>query len=102
MNTEYNTNLDKFVNFMNTKAGATIYKACLVKTQELVAAGWRRYGINAIVEAVRFDHSIEVGPKGEKFKINNNYAPLLARTLLAYNDDIPEGFFQLKKTKGVA
>ena len=96
-----NTNIDRYVEWLNTPEGDVIYKACLAKVKELVVAGWTKYGINSVVEAVRWDHSIKVGPK-DKFKVNNNFSPLLARTILAYNEDVPKGFFQLKKTAGVA
>jgi len=103
MNTEqeYKSNLDKFIEYMKTEDGKMVYQAALAEVHNLLAAGFRTFGVNAIIEKIRWDKAIELGPKG-KFKINNNIAPYLARALLVYNQEIPETFFKLKKIKGVA
>ena len=44
-------------------------------------AGYSKGGIKAILEIMRWDYEMQVGPNGEPWKLNNNWAPILSRLL---------------------
>lgn len=55
------------------------------------------YGISGIAERVRWHMNIEKAQQ-DLFKINNNHRAFIARELMD-NKIVPEGFFELRKSK---
>jgi hypothetical protein len=59
----------------------------------LKARGFKKYGLRALWEAMRYDASIQTGE--DPYKLNNNLAPFMARKLMA---EVPglESFFETR------
>lgn len=58
--------------------------------------GHNRYGIAALVEVLRFDHSTTYDPSSE-FKFNNNYRAYMAREIMQ-NNPLLDGFFSIRRS----
>lgn len=60
----------------------------------LKARGFKRYGLRALWEAMRYDASVQTGE--DPYKLNNNLAPLMARKLMAEEPSLA-GFFETRQ-----
>ena len=58
--------------------------------------GHNHYGIAALVEVLRYQHSCTYDPSSE-FKFNNNYRAFLAREIMQTNP-LLQGFFSTRKS----
>jgi hypothetical protein len=58
--------------------------------------GHNHYGIGALVEVLRFQHSCTYDPNSD-FKFNNNYRAFMAREIMQ-NNPMLEGFFSTRKS----
>lgn len=67
----------------------------------LLARGRKRYGIAALIEAIRYDWSIRLDGEPGGPRLNNSHRSLLARKVMAENADL-EGFFETRELRGVA
>ena len=67
-------------------------------TKELMARGRRKFGIQCLVEVLRWNHYMQTDDANSDFKINNDYCAHYARLLI---DSHPEwvDVFQLRKLK---
>jgi hypothetical protein len=59
-------------------------------------AGRKRYGINSLIEVVRWHRNLNT--QGDEFKINNNFAPFYSRIIMLKAPEL-EGFFNLREQK---
>ena len=66
---------------------------------DLKRKGRSRYGINGLLEVVRWHMSMET--TDPEFKINNNHAPWYARLLMVREPEL-EGFFRTRTSKADA
>ena len=64
-----------------------------------IAAGRKHYGMQSIIEVVRWHSDIQSGPDGDGFKINNNHGPYYARLCHEQNPQY-DGFFRTRTIKG--
>jgi hypothetical protein len=64
---------------------------------ELRGKGYRRYGISALWERLRWHFQIEVG-LGEDFKLNNNFRSRYARKIMQERPDL-DGFFEIRELR---
>lgn len=73
-----------------------VWKLIVRFTHELVARGRTHYGINAVIERIRWHHAVS-SPETD-FKVNNNYGPSFARM---YEAAYPEhaGFFRTRRRR---
>ena len=78
-------------------ANPHVYEKLLEYALLAKRSGRRRWGINGIVERVRWFADFETRDPnwGSNFKINNNYAPHYARLLMEQEPELA-GFFQLR------
>lgn len=67
-----------------TSAGRDAFAALKAMAGRAVAAGRRRIGVRLLIERARWE--VEIERRGQ-WKLNNNFAPLIARDLIA---DMPE------------
>lgn len=75
-------------------ANPEVWRLLVKYTHELIARGWKNYGIAAVVERIRWHHAIS-SPETD-FKINNNYRAPLARMFhAAYPEH--DGFFRTRE-----
>lgn len=68
------------------------------RCRRLRARGFERYGIGAIVEAIRFDRSLAMGDDESGFRVNNSVRSRLARRVMADHTDL-DGFFELRRLR---
>ena len=63
---------------------------------ELLERGRKKWGINSLIEVVRWQ--IAMNTTDPVFKINNNHGPSYARYLMDMNPEL-EGFFNTRQVK---
>jgi alpha-glucuronidase len=86
----------QFEKWLSSRHGQLVLEAATARARALFAAGFRRYGIKALLEAFRFDRALQFGPTSENFYLNNNYASRLAREIMRANPDLA-GFFEVRR-----
>lgn len=89
----------RFVAWLQSPAGAQIEREVISRALDLRAAGFTRYGIKAICEALRFDRHLHWGPEtdaGDPYRVNNVYTSRLARHIMAAVPDLA-GFFEVRE-----
>jgi hypothetical protein len=74
-----------------------VVDAVIRYAREARAAGYKHYGIKAVVERVRWHFHVERKEQAD-FKINNNYTSRLARLLMSLEPEL-KGMFELRKLK---
>jgi hypothetical protein len=57
--------------------------------------GFPSFGIAAIWEAIRYDRTLEVGPDGDGYVMNNSYRSYMAREVMERESDLA-GFFETR------
>jgi hypothetical protein len=65
-------------------------------SHDLRKRGHRQYGIKALIEVLRWEHSLTHDPSCE-FKFNNNYCPFMAREIMK-SEPLLEGFFKIRES----
>lgn len=65
------------------------------RARALRRAGVTRYGVKAIIEAMRYDRALQFGDDGSTFRVNNSVAPLLARHVMDVAPDL-RGLFEVR------
>jgi hypothetical protein len=81
-----------------TPDGLAVVAAVRRRALELRRRGWRRYGIQALAEVVRFDQAVAAGPDQEGYKVNNSHLSRLARDLMVEDDEL-RGFFEIRELR---
>jgi hypothetical protein len=81
-----------------TPDGLAVVAAIRRRALELRRRGWRRYGIQALAEVVRFDQAVAAGPDQEGYKVNNSHLSRLARDLMVEDDEL-RGFFEIRELR---
>jgi len=66
-------------------------------THEVIDAGCKHFGTNAIIERIRWETMIVTSDL--EFKINNNHAPYYARLFMHYHPE-HDGFFRTRQLLG--
>lgn len=79
---------EKYKLWRATTAGQTVYREATRRAYRLRGMGVSHYGIGAIAESIRFDHTIRVGRDVDGFKLNNNFRALLAREIMAEHPEL--------------
>jgi hypothetical protein len=64
--------------------------------RKLVQRGFAHYGVKGLIETARWHYLIKHGPDMEGYKVNNNYAPYIARELVTRRI-VPDDFFRFRK-----
>ena len=90
-----------FEDWLASPDGCVVYAEALARARKLLAAGWTHYSADAIVHAIRFDRSVNVGPQADGYRINDHHTSRLARRLMAEHVEL-EGFFTTKPLRGGA
>lgn len=73
-----------------------VYFALRRMALNMRAKGIRRYGLQALVEVLRFDYTMQTN--GDEFKINNSYVAFYARLLMERNAQLA-GFFEIREQR---
>lgn len=88
---------ERFEEWLATPDGVTVYHELVLRAKRLQQAGWRHYSHKAIVESIRYDRNIHVGPEAG-FKINDHYTSRLARLVMEENFEL-DGFFEIRELR---
>jgi hypothetical protein len=90
----------RFRVWLESPEGRTTFGEIVKRARGLRRRGWRRFGIAALWEQIRFDRTIALGPDVEGFRLNNSYRSLMAREVMARAKDL-DGFFELRELRNV-
>jgi len=93
---------ERFEQWFASPARQQIAAEAASRALALRHAGFQRYGIKAICEAIRFDRHLQWGPEtdaGDPYRLSNNYPSRLARHLMATVPDLA-GFFETRELRG--
>lgn len=89
----------EFEDWLASDDGQTVYVEILRRALRLKEAGWKHYSVDALVHAVRFDRSVQVGPDADGWKISDHHSSRLAR-LLMEREPMLAGFFETRQLRG--
>jgi len=77
-------------------ANPEVYAEIVGAARKLKATGRDVYGINSLIEVVRWHRNLST--RGDEFKINNNFAPFYSRLIMAREPDLA-GFFNTRSQR---
>lgn len=86
---------ERYAAWLATPDGQRVSREVLRRALALRRQGFKRYGIAAIWEAIRYDWSVRAGPDAAGFAFNNDWRSRLARDLMAENAELV-GFFETR------
>ena len=87
----------RYRRWRESKAGRRAYAEVVNRALALHGRGVRHFGMQAILEAIRYDWTIRLGPDAEGFKLNNTYVPFLSREVMA-EYPVLDGFFEVRRS----
>lgn len=90
-----------FREWVSSPDGQTVEREVIGRARLLLARGRRRYGIAALVEAIRYDWSVRLDGEPGGPRLNNSHRSLLARKVMSEQSDL-DGFFETRELRGVA
>lgn len=93
----YLTIQERYEEWRVTTDGRLVFYELRRRALTLHDRGWRHYSHKAIIETIRYDRNIKVGPDNG-FKINDHYTSRLAREVM---DSTPalRGFFEVRELR---
>ena len=68
-----------------------VYLELVAAARRLKKAGREKYGINSLIEVVRWHRALVT--TGDDYKINNNFAPFYSRLIMRKEPDLKDFFF---------
>lgn len=86
-----------FFAWITTDEGQQVWELFETLAMRAARSGRKRYGAKSIIEVLRWQTTVE---DGSEFKINNNWAPGLARLWMQKHGDDYPGFFVLRDALG--
>lgn len=87
----------RFEEWLATRDGQLVYGEVIARALLLRERGWTHYSHKAIIESIRYDHNIRVGPEAG-FKINDHYSSRIARRLMTEYPSL-DGFFETRELR---
>jgi hypothetical protein len=93
----YLTIQQRFHEWLGTPDGRLVYRELVDRAMRLRRQGWRHYSHKAIIETIRYDRNVQVGPDAG-FKINDHYTSRLGRKAMAEYPDL-DGFFEVRELR---
>jgi hypothetical protein len=88
----------EFQDWILTGDGNRVMREAIMRATKLRLAGYRRYGLKAIIESIRYDSSVSL--LGDStYRINDHHTSFLARRIM---EDQPSlrGFFGTRALRG--
>ena len=76
------------------QANPEVYGEIVNAARRLKSTGRDVYGINSLIEVVRWHRNLST--RGDEFKINNNHAPFYSRLIMKREPDL-RGFFMTRE-----
>lgn len=87
----------RFEVWLATAEGQYVKREVLRKANEIRRRGFSHYGIKAIMETIRWDRNLALGPN-DGFKVNDHYTSRLVRLLIEEQPDL-DGFFETRELR---
>ena len=87
----------RYDEWRETEDGRLVFRELCDRAWTLREAGWKHYSHKAIIETIRYDRAIKVGPSGG-FKINDHYSSRLVREAIAVWPEL-DGFFETRELR---
>jgi len=88
---------ERYAEWRGTSDGRLVFDEMRRRARGLRERGWTHYSHKAIIETIRYDRAIAVGPTGG-YKINDHFASRLARELMGDYPDLA-GFFETRELR---
>jgi hypothetical protein len=88
----------RFEEWLETNAGRIVYREFIRRARALVLTGWRHYSHKAIIETIRYDVNVRIGPNDGGFKINDHYSSRIVRRAMAQYPEL-DGFFEVRELR---
>lgn len=88
---------ERFEEWLDTDDGRIVWRQFIARARALRDRGWKHYSHKAIIETIRYDRDIKVGPENG-FKINDHYTSRIARRAMAAYPDL-DGFFEVRELR---
>lgn len=93
----YLTISQRFDEWMTTTDGQIVYDELVRRARLLRERGFGHYSHKAIIEAIRYDRNLDVGPS-HGFKINDHFSSRLARLAMREHPFL-RGFFEIRELR---
>ena len=88
---------ERFEEFLATPDGRLVHDELVRRAGVMRDRGWKHYSAKAIIETIRYDANMHVGPDGG-FKVNDVYTSRLVRRVIAEHPEL-EAFFELRELR---
>lgn len=88
---------ERFEEFLGTPDGRLVHDELVRRAAILRDRGWKHYSAKAIIETIRYDANMHVGPDGG-FKVNDVYTSRLVRRVIDENPALAS-FFELRELR---
>lgn len=88
---------ERYDEWRATPDGEAVYEAFVARALSLYHRGWKHYGHKAIVESIRYDRALAVGPAGG-FKVNDHFTSRMVREAVQAYPEL-DGFFETRSLK---
>ena len=90
-----------FADWIETEDGQIVEAEVVRHALALRANGWRRWGIAAIWEVIRYDFALALKGEAGAWKLNNDFRAPLARRVMQREPAL-SGFFETRAQRGKA
>lgn len=88
---------ERYAEWRLTHDGRTVRDEFYRRVRDLLRRNWRAYSHKAIIENIRWDRAVKVGPQ-DGFKINDHFTSRIARDCVDEHPEL-EGFFDLRELR---
>lgn len=89
----------RFDEWIASDEGAYVYREVVRRALELVRRGWPHYSVKPLIEAIRYERSLALGPTiAGRYRINDHYTSRLARRAMAEHAEL-DGFFETRELR---
>ena len=88
---------ERYREWRATADGETVFREVVSRALRLRERGWTHYSHKAIIETIRYDRAIRVGPDSG-FKVNDHYSSRIAREAMAAYPALG-GFFEVRELR---
>jgi len=89
---------EQYAAWKQSEHGRAVLAAAHERAIRLRRRGFKHYGIKCIIEAIRYEFSLQLGADEDGFKVNNNYSSRIARDLMASYPEL-SCFFETRELK---
>ncbi len=92
------THQGRFEEWLSSEDGREVEFQIVRRAKLLQARGWRRYGMKALWESIRYDRAVDIGPDADGWKLNNDFTSRMARHVMRRHPELA-GFFETREIR---